>query len=112
MATVTKSINIGASVERVFAYISEPMNTPEWISSVVEVTDVTGSGVGQHYRWRYNMAGVPLKGRPRSPSKSPMSAESQRAKVVLSALGLSPLSLTMAARSSPSISSTPSRFPC
>jgi uncharacterized membrane protein len=62
MATVTKSINISASVEKVFAYVSDPMNTPEWISSVIEVTDVTGSGVGQHYRWRYNMAGVPLKG--------------------------------------------------
>jgi uncharacterized membrane protein len=62
MATVTKSINIRAPVEKVFAYVSDPMNDPEWISSVVEVTDVTGSGVGQHYRWRYKMAGVPLEG--------------------------------------------------
>jgi uncharacterized membrane protein len=62
MATVTRSINISASVEKVFAYVDDPTNAPEWNPSLMEVTEVTGSGVGQHYRWRANLAGVPLNG--------------------------------------------------
>lgn len=62
MATVTRSINISAPVEKVFAYVSDPMNIPEWLPNMMEVTEVTGSGVGQHYRWRAKMAGVPLNG--------------------------------------------------
>ena len=62
MAKIEKSIDIKASVENVFAYIADPMNAPEWLSSLMEVTDLTGSGVGQYYRWKYKMAGVPLNG--------------------------------------------------
>jgi carbon monoxide dehydrogenase subunit G len=62
MSTINKSINIGAPVEKVFAYVTDPMNTLEWLVGTTEVTDVTGSGVGQHYHWKYNMLGVPLRG--------------------------------------------------
>jgi len=62
MATVTKSINIQAPVEKVFGYVTDPMNLPEWIDSLSEVTDVTGSGVGQHHHWKYKMIGIPLRG--------------------------------------------------
>ncbi len=62
MPTINNSINISAPVEKVFAYLSDPRNSPEWVGSLSEVTDVTGSGVGQHYHWKYNMLGVPLRG--------------------------------------------------
>jgi len=62
MPKINKSININAPVEKVFAYITDPMNILEWLVGVVEVTDVTGSGAGQHYQWKYNMLGVPLRG--------------------------------------------------
>ena len=62
MTTVKSSINISAPVEKVFAYVSNPMNTPEWMVNLVEHTDVVGSGVGQHYHWKYTMIGVPLRG--------------------------------------------------
>jgi len=62
MATITTSINISAPVEKVFAYLTDPLSTPEWLVGATEVTDVTGSGVGQHYHWKYNMLGVPLRG--------------------------------------------------
>jgi carbon monoxide dehydrogenase subunit G len=62
MTTITKSINIQAPVEKVFAYVSNPMSLPEWIVSLSEVMDVTGSGVGQHYHWKYSMVGIPLRG--------------------------------------------------
>jgi uncharacterized membrane protein len=62
MAKVERSITINAPVEKVFNYIEDPMNNPEWVPSVMEVTDVSGSGVGLHHRWTYKMAGVLLKG--------------------------------------------------
>ena len=62
MPTINNSINISAPVEKVFAYVADPMNDPEWFVGLTEVKDVTGSGVGQHYHWKYSMIGVPLKG--------------------------------------------------
>ena len=62
MAKVQKTISINAPVEKVFSYIANPMNTPDWVPSMMEVKDVIGSGVGQHYRWTYKMAGVRLQG--------------------------------------------------
>ena len=62
MTTINSSININAPVEEVFAYLSDPMNIPEWMVGMTEVMDVTGSGVGEQYHWKYKMAGVPLRG--------------------------------------------------
>ena len=62
MVKVQRSITINAPVEQVFAYIEDPMNITEWLPSMMEVKDVAGSGVGQHYRWTYKMAGVRLEG--------------------------------------------------
>lgn len=62
MATVKKSIAIKASVEKIFAYIADPMNLQDWVPSIMDVKDVAGNGVGQHYRWSYKMAGVRLEG--------------------------------------------------
>ena len=62
MPQVSNSVNISAPVEKVFAYVSDPTNLPEWMGSLSEVTNVTGSGVGQHYHWKYNMVGIPLRG--------------------------------------------------
>jgi carbon monoxide dehydrogenase subunit G len=62
MPTINNSTNISAPVEKVFAYVTDPTNLPEWFVGLTEVTDVTGSGVGQHYHWKYSMIGIPLHG--------------------------------------------------
>ena len=62
MPTINNSINISAPVEKVFAYVTDPMNLPEWFVGMTEVTDVSGSGVGQHNRWTYSMIGIPFHG--------------------------------------------------
>ena len=62
MPILNNSINISAPVEKVFAYVTDPMTSTEWLVGATEVTDVTGSGVGQHYHWKYNMLGVSLRG--------------------------------------------------
>ncbi|HVN71982.1 MAG TPA: SRPBCC family protein [Desulfomonilia bacterium] len=62
MARVHKNIEINAPVEKVFSYIEDPKNDTEWITNMVEVNDVTGSGVGKHFNWVWNMAGIKFKG--------------------------------------------------
>ena len=62
MANVQRTVTINAPVEKVFSYVEDPMNTPDWLPSMIEVRDVNGSGVGQEYRWTYKMAGVSLQG--------------------------------------------------
>jgi len=63
MPRIDNSININAPVEKVFTYLADPTNIPEWMVGMTEVMDVTGSGVGLRYHWKYKMAGVPLKGK-------------------------------------------------
>jgi carbon monoxide dehydrogenase subunit G len=62
MATIANSIHIEAPVDNVFAYVTDPMKLVEWMVGIMEVKDVTGSGVGQHYHWKYKMVGIPLQG--------------------------------------------------
>jgi len=62
MATMSHSINISAPVEKVFAYVTDPVNAPEWFVGMTEASNITGSGVGKHYHWKYRMVGVPLRG--------------------------------------------------
>ena len=62
MPKIHKTISISAPVEKVFAYVTDPTKLPEWFVGLTEVTDVTGSGVGQHNRWTYSMIGIPFHG--------------------------------------------------
>ncbi|MBT8452855.1 MAG: SRPBCC family protein [Deltaproteobacteria bacterium] len=62
MPSWKNSIVIQAPPDRVFAYVSDPSNFPEWIPSMVEIRDVIGTGAGQQYEWTYKMAGILLHG--------------------------------------------------
>jgi uncharacterized membrane protein len=62
MARVHKNIEIKAPVEKVFSYIEDPKNDTEWITNMIEVSDVTGSGAGKHFNWVWNMSGIKFKG--------------------------------------------------
>ncbi len=62
MARIHKSVEIKAPVKEVYAYIDDPEKNPEWMASMIEVSNVTGSGVGKHFDWTYKMAGIRLRG--------------------------------------------------
>jgi uncharacterized protein YndB with AHSA1/START domain len=63
MAKVERSIVIHAPVERVFGYVADPSNLPEFIPSMMEVKDVQPLPNGGHrYRWVYKMAGMRFEG--------------------------------------------------
>lgn len=62
MARIERSITINAPVEKVFAYIDDPMNELEWFPGLMEVRDVTGKGVSARSRFTYKMIGICLEG--------------------------------------------------
>lgn len=62
MAHFERSFTLDAPVERVFNYISDPRNEMEYIPSVIDIRDVTGSGLGLRCRWTYKIMGIRLEG--------------------------------------------------
>ena len=64
MPTVERTISINAPVEKVFAYISDATNEPEYLPSQLEAEYVirTEEGVGSQYRWVYKLLGIRFEG--------------------------------------------------
>ena len=64
MATVKKSTQINKSTEKVFDYLSDHKNEPEWMPGMIELNLTSGDGknVGDTYKWKYKMAGIILRG--------------------------------------------------
>ena len=89
METFKQSIIINAQPEKVFEYIDDPMNDPEWMIGMVEVHEVEGlPGVGRHFHWTFKMVGIPLKDRAPRLSTCPTAEQSRKAKVGCRAHGL------------------------
>ena len=62
MQTIELNIDIHAPVTNVYAFLKDPSKLTSWMTSLGEVSNVQGEGVGQTYDWTYKMAGIPLKG--------------------------------------------------
>ncbi len=63
MTKVEKTIRINAPVEKIFNYISDPTNLPEFWPSLVETSNVKTLPNGGHSnRWVYKMAGMRFEG--------------------------------------------------
>jgi uncharacterized membrane protein len=62
MAKVKRSVLVDAPVEKVYNYLVDYKNQPDWIPSTVEVWDASEPGVGQTFKWKYKMAGILIEG--------------------------------------------------
>jgi len=62
MTLLERSTTIDASVEKVFSYIVDPASEIEMNPGITEITNISGKGVGQHWKWTYEMMGFILKG--------------------------------------------------
>ncbi|MGD9092837.1 MAG: SRPBCC family protein [Anaerolineales bacterium] len=63
MATVKNSITIDAPVEKVFEYVKQPENLPEFWPSMLEVSNIKELPTGGYrFEWVYKMAGMRFKG--------------------------------------------------
>ena len=59
---IQQSVDIKSSIGRVFAYIEDPSTHTQWLPSLMDIRNVTGSGKDRHWEWTYKMVGVPLEG--------------------------------------------------
>lgn len=62
MISYDNSIVINAPVGEVFTYANELASMPDWLTGLVEVRKVIGTGLGQQCEWMFNLAGVHLHG--------------------------------------------------
>jgi ligand-binding SRPBCC domain-containing protein len=65
MATITRRININAPLEKVFQFIVSPDNWTKYVTSLVEVRDVSSPAVekGSTFVWKYRMLGMDFGGK-------------------------------------------------
>ena len=62
MAKIEKSIIINAPAEKIFEYLSDPMNMMEWHPSILSIKDVTGRGESQKWTWEHKLMGIAFTG--------------------------------------------------
>ena len=64
MTRIDGEVILEVPMEKIFGYISEPRNLPEFWSSVIEVKDVKSlPNGGYSARWFYKMAGMRFEGK-------------------------------------------------
>ena len=62
MATITKSVFIAAPVEKVFAYMDDPMNTVGMMVGMADVRNVKDKNGSKSFDWTYKMGGMKFDG--------------------------------------------------
>jgi len=63
MSRIDKEVTVEAPIEKMFGYISEPSNLPEFWPSLTEIKDVQSlPNGGYSARWVYKMAGMRFEG--------------------------------------------------
>lgn len=65
MSKISASVTIHKPIQEVFEYTASPVNGPAFIPNLNENTNIQPeqSGMGQTFDWRFNLAGVDLKGK-------------------------------------------------
>ena len=58
---IVRAVVIDCHVEDVFAYVSDPLNDPEWCAKVLSVEQVEGSGPGPGARYDVLHRPIPLR---------------------------------------------------
>jgi ligand-binding SRPBCC domain-containing protein len=65
MATITRKITINAPLEKVFQFVISPDNWTKYVTSLVDVRDVSSANVekGSTFVWKYRMLGMDFGGK-------------------------------------------------
>jgi ligand-binding SRPBCC domain-containing protein len=63
-SSIIRKININAPISRVFAYVTDPDNWTHYVTSLVDVRNITSKTLmaGTEYEWTYRMLGINLDG--------------------------------------------------
>ncbi len=65
MATISKKIVINAPVGKVFDFVTSPENWTKYVTSLINVSDVSSKqvGSGTTFKWEYRMLGMNFRGK-------------------------------------------------
>ena len=65
MANITRTVTINAPLDKVFTFVTSPENWTKYVTSLVEVRDVSSQGVekGTTFVWQYRMLGLNFGGK-------------------------------------------------
>jgi len=65
MSTVSRKIMINAPIEKVFQFVTNPDNWTKYVTSLVDVRDVSSPAVekGATFVWKYRMLGMDFGGK-------------------------------------------------
>lgn len=65
MATISRTIVINAPLEKVFQFVVSPDNWTKYVTSLVDVRDVSSANVekGTTFAWKYRMLGMDFGGK-------------------------------------------------
>jgi len=65
MSTVSRKIMINAPIEKVFQFVTNPDNWTKYVTSLVDVRDVSSPAVGKGatFVWKYRMLGMDFGGK-------------------------------------------------
>jgi uncharacterized membrane protein len=64
MSVISKSVKIKAPPDKVFAFVTNPENWTHFVTSLVDISDLSpdAPAKGSTFRWKYNMMGLKFKG--------------------------------------------------
>ncbi len=64
IAKVSKSITINEPVDKVFAFVADPVNWPQYITGLQSVTNISLDGIkkGSSFNWTYSIRGFTIQG--------------------------------------------------
>lgn len=65
MANISKKVVINAPVAKVFSFVTSPENWTKYVTSLIDVRDVSSAKVepGTDFKWTYRMLGLNFHGR-------------------------------------------------
>jgi len=59
MATVERTAEFNAPVDKTFNFIADLSRWPEWVSAVTSISDLSGDGMGATYNWQFKLGPLP-----------------------------------------------------
>lgn len=62
MAIIKRRFVVNAPVERVFAFLADHANDPQWLPGMADSWNFAGEGTGYHWEWTYKMTGISFDG--------------------------------------------------
>ena len=62
MAVIERSFLVEAPRERVFAFLEDHSNDPQWLPGMVDSRNFTGQSTSYRWEWTFKMAGISFDG--------------------------------------------------